>query len=102
MGNRAHIFMPFDALKGFKEALKEKERIIVEKKDLTEDDYDLLNKTFKELKKGSMVKVVYYNIDSYIEYTGMVSFISSEERYIKVVKEKIPFDSIQSIRILTQ
>ena len=56
--------MPFDALKGFKEAIHEKERILVEKKELTEDDYNKLNLAFSNIKKGSMVKVVYYSIDS--------------------------------------
>ena len=34
---RAKQFMPFDALKGFKEAIKEKENIIVDKIALCED-----------------------------------------------------------------
>jgi hypothetical protein len=47
-----------------------------------------------------MVKVVYYSIDSYIEFTGLVSDINPSSRYIKVVKEKIFFDDIQDITIL--
>ncbi len=35
--NRAKQFMPFDALKGFREALAEKERLTVEKGDLAEE-----------------------------------------------------------------
>ena len=97
---RAKIFMPFDALKGFKEAIHEKERILVEKKELTEDDYTKLNLAFSNIKKGSMVKVVYYSIDSYIEFTGLVSDINPSARYIKVVKEKIFFDDIQDITIV--
>ena len=34
---RAKQFMPFDALKGYKEAIKEKQKVIVEKKELSED-----------------------------------------------------------------
>lgn len=101
MSDRARIFMPFDALKGFKEAIKEKERIIVAKKDLTEDDYIRLNETYKRIQKGSIVKIIYYSIDSYIEYTGMVSDINEGERYIKVVKEKIPFSTILDLIILS-
>ena len=32
---RAKIFLPFDALKGFQEALREKEKILVDKKILS-------------------------------------------------------------------
>lgn len=35
--DRAKIFMPFDAVKGFREALAEKERIIVPKTELSEE-----------------------------------------------------------------
>lgn len=34
---RAKIFAPFDALKGFREALRAKERVIVPKRELAED-----------------------------------------------------------------
>lgn len=36
--SRAQIFQSFDALKGFREILKEKERVIVPKKILSEDN----------------------------------------------------------------
>ena len=35
--DRAKLFAPFDALSGFREALREKERIIVPKIDLSEE-----------------------------------------------------------------
>ena len=35
--NRAKQFMPFDALKGFREALAEKEKLLVPKKELSEE-----------------------------------------------------------------
>ena len=91
--------MPFDALKGFKEAIKEKERIVVEKKEMTEDLYEELNLEFKKIKKGSIVKVIYYSKDEYIEYTGMVSEVNESARYIKVVKEKISLDDILSKKV---
>ena len=37
---RAQIFQSFDALKGFREILREQERIVVPKKILSEDDLD--------------------------------------------------------------
>lgn len=97
---RAKIFMPFDALKGFKEAIKEKERIVVPKKEMTEDDYNELNLAFQSIKKGTMVKVIYYQIDEYVEFTGLVSEVNELSRYIKVVKEKISFEDIVSIKII--
>ncbi len=40
---RAYIFQAFDALKGFRELLNEKERIVVEKRELSEDDLEMLD-----------------------------------------------------------
>lgn len=97
---RAKIFMPFDALKGFREAIKEKEKIVVPKKEMTEDDYNKLNLAFQRIKKGSMVKVIYYSKDEYIEYTGMVSEVNESARYIKIVKLKISLDDIKEVNII--
>ena len=37
---RAQQFQAYDALKGFTELLHEKERIVIQKKDLSEDVYE--------------------------------------------------------------
>ena len=41
---RAYIFQSFDALKGFREMLKEKEQIQVSPRILSEDDLEELNR----------------------------------------------------------
>ena len=60
--DRARQFMPFDALKGYKEAIKEKQKVIVEKKELSEDDAIVLSRKLNEIKKGDMIKVIYYSM----------------------------------------
>jgi len=42
-GNRAKQFLPFDALKGFQEALREKEREFEEKRELSEESLKVLD-----------------------------------------------------------
>ena len=41
---RAKIFLPFDALKGLKEALREKEKILVDKKILSIEEKEKISK----------------------------------------------------------
>ncbi len=41
--NRAKQFMPFDALKGFREALAEKERLTASKRKLSEERKDIMS-----------------------------------------------------------
>ena len=49
---RAKQFLPFDALKGLQEALREKEIEYEEKKELSEESLDDLQKEFNKIEKG--------------------------------------------------
>ena len=44
---RARIFMPFDALTGFKEALKEKEKVHIARKELSDEVNEELSMKIK-------------------------------------------------------
>ena len=98
--DRARQFMPFDALKGYKEAIKEKQKVIVEKKELSEDDAIVLSRKLNEIKKGDLIKVIYFLASQYICIEGMLSKINIDERYLMIVKTKIPFIDIKSLDIL--
>ena len=55
--DRAKQFLPFDALKGLQEALREKEIEHEEKRELSEESLMELEKEFNKLEKGSNVKI---------------------------------------------
>lgn len=95
--DRARIFMPFDALKGYKEAIQEKRRVVVSKKELSEDDAETLSRKLLTVKIGMMIKVIYFHEDEYVVIEGMVSKIKFEERVLMIVKTKINFDDIINI-----
>ena len=76
--DRAKIFMPFDALKGYKEALGEKEKVVVEKIEL------------------------YYENDEYIEVFGLISKIDYQSEYLVVVKKKIFWNNIYRINVYNE
>ena len=92
---RAKQFMPFSALKG----LASKEKIIVPKKELTQDYAEELNLKLKSLKAGSIITVVYYCKEEYIKLTGMIAKINYDSRIIQIVNTKIPFDDLLDIII---
>ena len=89
---RAKQFLPFDALKGLQEALKEKEIEYEEKKELSEDTLAELNNKFNQIEKGSFVKIRYYRNGRYSEIKGIVT-------YIDYIKRKIQIDKIVNINI---
>lgn len=96
--NRAKQFMPFDALKGFREALKEKERILVAKKELSEEQKEELGYKLNQIQKMDMVTVEYFQNGEYVQVTGVVSKIDTGSRILKIVNTKIPFDDIADLK----
>ena len=100
MSDRARQFLPFDALKGFKDLIKEVERVKVNKKELTEQNIEKLSKTILSLEKGMMVKVIYFEQDEYLKLEGIVSKIDITNRFIMIVKKRISLDDIFEIEVV--
>ena len=97
---RISQFMPFDSLKGFREALKEQEEVLVEEKELPPFMEEEISNTLSNLKKMDMVNLIYYNGGKYIEISGVLTRINLELRYLQIIKEKINFDQIYRISVL--
>lgn len=97
MENRAKQFVPFAAVKGFEEALRAKERIVVEKIELSEERKAELDFKLRQIKKNDIIKVVYFDKDEYIKVEGMVSRLDTDARVIQVVNTKIEFENIYDI-----
>ncbi len=86
--SRAKQFLPFDALKGFQEALREKEVEYEEKKDLSEEILTELDECFNKLEKGSIVKIKYYKNRKYNEVNGKVTNINYVRKKIQINNEE--------------
>ncbi len=95
--DRAKQFMPFAALKGLPEALAEKEKRILPKKELSEEYREELDRTLSQIRKKDMVSVVYFHENNYVKITGMVSGIEREAGYLIIVNTKIPFSNIAEL-----
>lgn len=97
MDNRAKQFVPFAAVKGYEEALRAKEKIVVEKIELSEERKAELDFKLHQICKNDMITVVYFYKDEYIRIEGMVSRLDVDARVLKVVNTKIPFDDIYDL-----
>ena len=95
MNNNSHpqIFQPFDALVGFKEVLKSKEKVKVDKIILSEEDLQELN-----LKVAMMVSVTHHQNGDYLKKTGRIAKLNFDTKIIQIVKEKISFNKILDIQ----
>ena len=99
LSQRAKIFAPFDALTGLRQALKEKEKIRVPRKEISEDMAEEIDRELKNLEIGKIVTVVWYNNleENYIQLTGECKKIDVQKRFIQIEKTDIYFDNIYSI-----
>ncbi len=97
MNNRARIFLPMDALRGFKEALQEKETLKEERKILLEDEQILLSNQLLNLKENLSVLIKYYDICNYQVIKGKITNINYTYKYLYVDNTKINFNDIINI-----
>lgn len=94
---RAKQFIPFDTLKGFRELLKEKEKIIVPKVELSEEAGEELDRKLRAVKRNDVVTVIYFQKGEYLKVTGMVARLDMSARVLQIVNTKIAFEDIYNI-----
>lgn len=99
---RAKQFMPFAALKGYPDALRRKEKIVVPKRELSEEYQEELDRKLRQVRKNDMITVIYFCEHEYLKVTGMVSRIDETARVLKIVNTKIGFDELYDIEFIFQ
>lgn len=97
VSERAKQFMPFSALKGLEAALREKEKVLAVRAELSEERRDELDLRLREINVGDMITVIYFHEGEYIKKSGLVSRIDTEAKYIQVVNTKIRFSDIYAM-----
>lgn len=104
INERAKIFAPFDALKGFRELLVEQELVIEDRKILSEDMIEELSEKINLLKVGYVVMVKHYNEKekAYEKTVGVLTKIDSIYKRVTIVKKKINILDIYDIEILEE
>jgi hypothetical protein len=96
--DRAKQFMPFDALRGLCDVLRERERIIVPKMDLSEEMKNELDWKLHQLQLNDIITMVYFQKGEYVKVTGMVSGMDTSSRMLRIVNIRVPFDDIADIK----
>ena len=94
---RAKQFQPFAALKGYSEALKKKEKVIVPRVEFSEEYQEELDWKLRKVQKNDMVTVIYFRKREYLKVTGMVTRICPTAGLLTVVNTKIPLGDIYDI-----
>lgn len=97
---RARQFMPFSALRGFEELIRQQEREITARRELSEYEAERLSGKMRRVEKGMLVRVTYYDGDAYVTTEGMVSEVDFSLRFLRVIKRQIKLDDITDIEIM--
>ncbi|MFR3274704.1 MAG: hypothetical protein ACLTOP_03035 [Collinsella phocaeensis] len=95
--SRAAQFMPFAALTGYYDLVREQERIVEPRHELTEEEAVALSRAIMQTKKGDLVRVTYYDRDGYVARTGIVSDIELTFRRLHLGSLCIAFDDMRDI-----
>ena len=98
---RAKQFMPFDAMKGLSEALRDREErhARVERHDISDEQMEKNSEVFLRLEKGMQVRIDCYFAFHDVTKTGTVTAVSFTSRFLKLGDEKIFFSDIYGITI---
>jgi len=116
--NRAKIFSPFAALRGFDDEISRESatKLLMKKVELSDEEKNNLSDKLLQVKKGMKVVVRYFvktteNIGKYMSLTGTVVMIDPVYRELKVMQDSdrkavgiekdlpvvIPFDDIANL-----
>ncbi len=100
--DRAKQFAPFEALKGLREALKERENRIekLERAEIAEDKAREIQLELLKVEKGCEIEIDFFNFGSYRRYRGEVSSVDFSLRYLIMENRKIFFDDLYYIKVL--
>ena len=105
--NRAKIFAPYQALKGFSETIHAKDTVYVRRVELAEYVQERLDRKLRQLRRWDTVTVTWFqpkeggddpDIGQYVTTTGVVERADPVFRILLLGKQKIPMEDIAGLR----
>ena len=93
--------MPFDAMKGLKEAMRRQEELAerMDRIEPGEEDAARLSAELSRLSRGDRVNVTFFREGKYLTRSGVVTAFDEVKRYFCVEGERVPFDDLFALEI---
>ena len=76
--------------------------MLVEKRILDNEDYEILNRTINEIEVGNNISVIYFDNGKYYKKEGRLSKLNYDTKMLQIVKQKILFKNIVELKIIDQ
>ena len=105
-GDRAKLFAPFDALSGFSDSVKEKDRVYLPRTTPTDYVQEGIDRRLRALRRQDPVTVIYFvslrrtaeeDLGEYRAAAGVVSRVDEIEQKLVLDRLTIPFADIVSL-----
>ncbi len=95
---RAKQFVPFAAVRGLEDALRERERITDMRVEIQQDAAEEMDGVLRALVPKDRVQVTYYADGRYVTKTGCICAVCAEEKFLVIEnREKISFSDLRCI-----
>lgn len=91
---RAVQFAPFASLRGYYDLVGKEEKITCPPRMLSDDEEAKINAIISAVKKGDMLRVVYYNVDFYDTIVGVCRKIDLVNHTLTILSTEICTDDI--------
>ncbi|MCI8468111.1 MAG: hypothetical protein HFJ75_01170 [Eggerthellaceae bacterium] len=92
--------MPFAALRGYYDLVRERERIPTPRHEITDEEARELDEALAQVRRGSLVRVTHYDGEAYVVDEGAVSQKDEIYRDLWVIRTRIPFADISALEVL--
>ena len=92
--DRAAQFMPFAALTGYYDLVRERERVTEPRREPSEEEAARISTELAAVRRGQLVRVTHYDRDAYVTTEGIVTRVDPVARELTVVQRRISFDDI--------
>lgn len=102
--DRAKIFMPFSALKGYEEAIQDKQKILTERVELSDEQREEINRILKTLEEeifkgvNPTIKVICFQTDT----KKSIEVNKKLGRYVEIVGRLRKIDGIHNLLVLEE
>ena len=98
--DRAAQFMPFAALAGYYDLVREQERVTEARREPSEEEAERISRELASVQKGALARVTHYEHNAYVTTEGIVTGVDLVARELWVVRTRISFDDVWRVEQL--
>jgi hypothetical protein len=92
--------MPFAALEGYYDLVRDQERVVEPRRELTDEEVARISHELAVVRRGDLVRVTHYVGGAYVTQEGVVSEIDVPFHVLQVVRTRIRFEDLWSVEVL--